>query len=85
MGRKGNFTPGKEYQGLESGKVQVMSSSLWSVGITGGATEISLFINLLICFYFWLCWVFVAVCGFSLVVPHRLFIAVASLVVEHRL
>ena len=44
--------------------------------------------------YFWLCWVFVAVCrlsvvaasrGHSLVVVHRLPIAVASLVVEHGL
>ena len=34
--------------------------------------------------YFWLCWVFVAVCGLSLVVVSRLLIAVASLVAEHR-
>ena len=35
--------------------------------------------------YFWLRWVFVAVCGLSLVVAHGLFIAVASLIAEHRL
>ena len=44
--------------------------------------------------FFWLCWVFVAAWGFSLVAAsgsyslvavHGLFIAVASLVVEHRL
>ena len=44
--------------------------------------------------YFWLCCVFVAVCGLSLVeesggysviVVHGLLIAVASLVAEHRL
>ena len=44
--------------------------------------------------YFWLCWVFVAVCGlslvvasggYSLVVVHRLLVAVASLVSEFRL
>ena len=43
--------------------------------------------------YFWLCWVFVAVCGLSLVVASRGysslrcpgFAVVASLVAEHRL
>ena len=44
--------------------------------------------------YFWLCWVLVAPCGlslvvasggYSLVVAHRLLIAVASLFVKHRL
>ena len=43
--------------------------------------------------YFWLCWVFVAACGLSLVaarggysvVVHRLLTAVASLVAEHEL
>ena len=34
---------------------------------------------------FWLRWVFVAARGLSLVVAHGLLIAVASLVVEHRL
>ena len=29
--------------------------------------------NWFICFYFWLCWVFVVACGLSLVVVHRLF------------
>ena len=33
--------------------------------------------------YFWLCWVFVAMQGFSLVAARRLLIAVASLVAEH--
>ena len=32
----------------------------------------------------WLCWVFIAVCRFSLVVMYGLLVAVASLV-EHRL
>ena len=45
-------------------------------------------------YYFWLCWVFVAVLGVSLVVVrrsysliavHKLLIAVASLAAEHRL
>ena len=45
-------------------------------------------------FFFWLCWVFVSVCGlslvatsrgYSLIVVHGLLIVVASLVVEHRL
>ena len=45
-------------------------------------------------FYFWLCWVFVAVCGlslvavsggYSLVVVHGFLIEMASLVAEHRL
>ena len=53
---------------------------------------IYLFIILFI--YFWLCWVFVAAHGLSLVVAsrgyssvvvHRLLIAVASLVAEHGL
>ena len=44
-------------------------------------------------FFFWLCWVFVSVCGlslvvtsrgYSLIVVHGLLIVVASLVVEHR-
>ena len=35
--------------------------------------------------YFWLCWVFVAAHGLSLVVVQGLLIAVASLVAEHRL
>ena len=37
--------------------------------------------------YFWLCWVFVAACGLSLVavVVRELLIVMASLVVEHRL
>ena len=44
--------------------------------------------------YFWLCWIIIATCGLSLVVAsgghslaamQRLLIAVASLVVEHRL
>ena len=43
---------------------------------------------------FWLCWAFVAVCGlslvaasggYSLVVVGRILVAVASLVLEHRL
>ena len=36
-------------------------------------------------FYFWLRWVFVAARGLSLVVVSGLLIAVAPLVVEHRL
>ena len=45
------------------------------------------------CVCFWLCWIIVAACGlslvaasrgYSLVATHRLLIAVASLVVEHR-
>ena len=35
--------------------------------------------------YFWLCWVFVAACGLSLVVVRGLLIEVTSLVVEHGL
>ena len=44
--------------------------------------------------YLWLCWVFVATCGLSLVVPsrdnslvvvHWLFIVIASLIAEHGL
>ena len=35
--------------------------------------------------YFWLCWVFVAVRGLSLVVVVGLLISVAPLVAEHRL
>ena len=35
--------------------------------------------------YSWLCWVFTDVQAFSLVVLHRLLIAVASLFVEHGL
>ena len=35
--------------------------------------------------YFWLLWVFVAVCRLSLVAASRLLIAVASRVAEHRL
>ena len=34
---------------------------------------------------FWLCWVFVALCGLSLVVMCGLLFVVASLVAEHRL
>ena len=34
---------------------------------------------------FWLCWVFIAVLGLSLVVVLWLIIVVASLVAEHRL
>ena len=36
-------------------------------------------------FIFWLCWVFIAARGLSLVVLCRLLIAVASLVVDHGL
>ena len=36
-------------------------------------------------YLFWLCWVFVAVHGLSLVAAPGLLIAVASLVAEHRL
>ncbi len=44
-------------------------------------------------FYFWLCWVFVAACGLSLIAMigsyflavHRLLTVMNSLVVEHRL
>ena len=48
----------------------------------------------MLCTYFWLCWVFIAAHGFSLVAMSggyslvavlRLLIVVASLVVEHRL
>ena len=35
-------------------------------------------------FYFWLCWVFVALLGLSLVAVNGLLIVVASLVAEHR-
>ena len=45
--------------------------------------------------FFWLCWVFIAVCGFSLVVPSggyslaavepSLLVVVTSLVAEHSL
>ena len=35
--------------------------------------------------YFWLCWVFIAACGLSLVAVHGLLSVVASLIVEHRL
>ena len=35
--------------------------------------------------YFWLLWVFVAVCGVSLVVVHMLLLAAASLVGDHGL
>ena len=46
--------------------------------------------TLFLCVYFlfiylWLCWVFDVTLGLSLVAVHRLLIAVASLVVEHRL
>ena len=34
---------------------------------------------------FWLCWVFIAVHGISLLVVCRLLIAVASLIAEHEL
>ena len=53
-----------------------------------------LFKKIIVFIYFWLCWVFVANAGFSLVevsrgysltVVHRLLIVVASFVVEHRL
>ena len=38
------------------------------------------------CFYFWLCWVFVAAaCKLSLIVVHGLLIELASLVAEHQL
>ena len=43
------------------------------------------FLNKFIYFYFWLHWVFVAARGLSLVAARGLLIAVASLVVEHRL
>ena len=48
----------------------------------------------ILCVYFWLCWVFVAACGLSLMAASRdhslvvmcgLLIVVASLVAEHRL
>ena len=54
----------------------------------------SLFFNFYLCiFYFWLCWAFTVVCGFSLVVirgyslavVHGLLIALASPAVEHGL
>ena len=54
----------------------------------------SVFKKIIVFIYFWLCWVFVANAGFSLVevsrgysltVVHRLLIVVASFVVEHRL
>ena len=35
--------------------------------------------------YFYLCWVFVAMLGLSLVVVHKLLLAAASLVVDHGL
>ena len=49
-----------------------------------------IFFNLFILFtYFWLCWVFVAACGLSLVAASGgyswLLIVVASVVAEHRL
>ena len=52
-----------------------------------------LFILINLFIYFWLCWVFVAACGLSLVAAsggysvavRGLLIAVASLVAEHRL
>ena len=52
--------------------------------------QISFFIFLFIVFYFitlffWLCWVFIAVHGLSVVVLSRLLIAVVSLVAEHKL
>ena len=37
-----------------------------------------MYINLFIFIYFWLRWVFIAVCGLSLVVAHGLLTAVAS-------
>ena len=37
---------------------------------------------LFLCIYFWLCWVFIASLGLSLVVVRRLLIEVASLVAE---
>ena len=59
--------------------------------IVSDSSFFKIFIYLFI--YFWLCWVFVAACGLSLVVASRdysllwcqLLIAVASLVVEHGL
>ena len=48
--------------------------------------SVILFFNVLTFIYlFWLCWVFVAAQGFSLVAALRLLIAVASLVMENRL
>ena len=38
-----------------------------------------------VCVCVWLCWVCIAVCRFSLVVMYGLLVAVAFLVVEHRL
>ena len=57
-----------------------------------GAWNFFFLINVFI-YYFWLCWVFIAARGLSLVVASRgysvavrgLLTAVASLVVEHRL
>ena len=61
------------------------------------ATVVFLFLNgfiYLFIFYFWLCWVFVAARelslfagsrGYSLVAMHWLLIALASVVVDHRL
>ena len=39
--------------------------------------------NLKNLFYFWLCWVFIAVCGLSLVAAYGLIAEVASPVAEH--
>ena len=65
--------------------------TLWSSNLTSFFFFFNLFIYLFI--YFWLCWVFVAARGLSLVAAsgdysvavHGLLIAVASLVAEHRL
>ena len=53
--------------------------------------SIVIFLKINLFIYFWLCWVFVAARGLSLVAAsggyavHGLLIVVASLVVEHRL
>ena len=52
--------------------------------LCNSSLSLKLFIYLFI-YLFWLCWVFVAACGLSLVAVSSLLIAVASLVAEHRL
>ena len=39
-------------------------------------------LNILFIHLFWLCWIFIAVCGLSLVVVHGFLVAVAYLVAE---
>ena len=43
------------------------------------------FLNIYLFIYFWLCWVFIAAHGLSLVAVHGFLTVVASLVVEHGL